>query len=131
MGILNLLGVLSPAHIRLATMLKGGRHVGTDPLGNRYYSAPPKRGYRHDQRWVLYKGEPEASKVPPEWHGWLHHQTDQVPSSESPSYRQQWQKPHQENLTGTLSAYRPKGHILNKGVRAAGTGDYEPWTPEQ
>jgi NADH:ubiquinone oxidoreductase subunit len=128
-GIARLLGVLSPAHIALVTLASGARKVGVDPAGNKYYSASPRRGYRRDRRWVIYNGAPEASKVPPEWHGWLHHQTDAVPQESGPSYRRPWQQPHVPNLTGTSGAYRPQGHVLSGGPRAAATGDYEAWRP--
>jgi NADH:ubiquinone oxidoreductase subunit len=123
------LGSLSPAHIVLVTLTSGAKRVGTDPAGNRYYRAKPRKGYKRERRWVLYKGAPEASKVPPEWHGWLHHQTDTVPSEDGESFRRPWQKPHTPNLTGTAGAYRPQGHILNSGVRAAASADYEAWQP--
>jgi NADH:ubiquinone oxidoreductase subunit len=82
---------------------------------------------RSERRWVLYKGEAEASKVPPEWHAWLHYTTDKVPDPKR--RRRPWEKPHQPNLSGTAQAYRPPGHVLQGGRRARGTGDYEPWTP--
>ncbi|HEY1300338.1 MAG TPA: NADH:ubiquinone oxidoreductase subunit NDUFA12 [Stellaceae bacterium] len=120
---------------RLLTWLTG-EYVGTDSLGNRYYREKGRRGLRRgggrasrEKRWVMYKGEPEASKVPPEWHAWLHHTVDEVPHPESrPRYP--WEKPHQPNMTGTPQAYRPAGSILRGGMRAPSTGDYEPWTPE-
>jgi NADH:ubiquinone oxidoreductase subunit len=128
-GLARLLGVLSPAHITLVTLASGARKVGVDPAGNKYYSASPRRGYRRDRRWVIYNGAPEASKVPPEWHGWLHHQTDAVPAEEGPSYRRPWQQPYVQNLTGTAEAYRPQGHLLSGGPRAKASGDYEAWRP--
>jgi NADH:ubiquinone oxidoreductase subunit len=131
MGLFSLLGVLSPAHIWTTRILTGARYVGTDSSGNRYYAAKPRKGYRHDRRFVIYKGKPEASMVPPEWHGWLHHQTNAVPSASGSSYRRPWQKPAQPNLTGTVDAYRPPGHLLKGGHRPATTGDYEAWTPPE
>ncbi len=131
MGLLSLLGVLSPAHIGLTRILSGAKFVGSDSDGNRYYAAKPRPGYRRDRRWVMYNGAPEASKLPPEWHGWMHHQTDVVPDAAAVSYRKSWQKPHQPNLTGTTGAYRPPGHVLSGGVRAPATGDYEAWTPPE
>ena len=125
----NLLSVLSPVSF-LLTVWRRGEFVGEDQVGNRYFRASPRKGYKHDQRWVLYKGEPEASAVPPEWHGWLHHQTNTVPAPDSVSYRKTWQVPHRPNLTGTDLAYRPPGHQLSGGVRAKATGDYQPWSPE-
>ena len=127
--IVNLLGVLSPVHIHFVTLVTGARYVGADPAGNKYYTAKPRKGYKLDRRWVIYKGAPEASNVPPEWHGWLHHQTDAVPDA-SLGYRRLWQKPHVPNLTGTNAAYRPPGHILAGGKRDKATGDYEAWKPE-
>lgn len=131
MGLFSFLGVLSPVHIGLFTSLSGGKQVGHDAYGNRYYSAKPRKGYKRDRRWVLYKGMPEASSVPPEWHGWLHHQTDNLPSAQENSFRRPWQKPHQPNTTGTSAAYRPPGHILEGGKRDKATGDYEAWSPPE
>jgi NADH:ubiquinone oxidoreductase subunit len=117
---------------RLFTWLRGDL-VGRDGQGNRYYRAKGggrthKDSLRHEQRWVIYDGEVEASRVPPEWHAWLHHTTDTVPPEGGPA-RRPWQKDHQPNKTGTVEAYRPPGHTLKGGKRAPATGDYEPWTP--
>lgn len=130
MGLFSFLGVLSPVHIRFVTLFSGARRVGTDTLGNVYYTAKPRKGYKRERRWVIYNGVPEASNVPPEWHGWLHHQTDVVPAQAEKSYRRPWQKPHVPNLTGTVQAYRPPGHVLEGGRRDKATGDYEAWKPE-
>ncbi len=94
----------------LLTWLRG-ELVGTDAYGNRYYrlsgDKPTGRGggrFSRERRWVIYKGEPEGSKVPPEWHAWLHHMVDEVPQ---PRRRHPWEKHHQPNLTGTPQAYHP------------------------
>jgi len=117
---------------RLFTWLRG-EAVGRDQQGNRYYRAKGgghthKDSLRKEQRWVIYDGEVEASRVPPEWHAWLHHTTDAIPPEGGPQ-RRSWQKDHQPNLTGTEQAYRPPGHALKGGRRDRATGDYEPWTP--
>ena len=130
MGLLRFLSAMSPAHISWVTLIHGGKPVGIDQLGNKYYRAKPRPGYKLERRWVVYQGVPEASNVPPEWHGWLHHQSDIVPGSTELSYRRPWQKPYTPNLTGTDKAYRPPGHILAGGKRDRATGDYESWTPE-
>ncbi|MBX6324151.1 MAG: NADH:ubiquinone oxidoreductase subunit NDUFA12 [Rhodospirillaceae bacterium] len=113
---------------RLYTWLFG-QCVGTDEAGNRYYR--DRRGvkrWRREKRWVLYKGEPEASRVPPEWHAWLHSIVKDPP--QPGQYRQKpWEKPRQPNLTGTDAAYLPPGHILRGGRRERATGDYQPWVP--
>lgn len=111
---------------RVFTWLRG-EHVGTDEFGNRYYLDKRTKGQPRERRWVLYKGIPEASKVPPEWHAWLHRTVVPAPVSRAP--QRAWQKPHEPNLTGTDHAYRPPGHVLKGGVRAPATGDYEPWVP--
>ena len=49
-----------------------GEKVGIDSLGNTYYVDKRSKGTRTERRWVVFKGESEASSVPPEWHGWLH-----------------------------------------------------------
>jgi len=128
----SLLGVLSPIHIQLVTMFSGAKKMGKDPLGNIYYTAKARPGYKRERRWVMYNGKPEASNVPPEWHGWLHHQTDIFPSIESKgiTYRRPWQKPHRPNMTGTNKAYHPPGSLLSEGTRPKTTGDYEAWTPD-
>jgi NADH:ubiquinone oxidoreductase subunit len=112
----------------LFTWLRGEK-VGTDANGNNYYreKAKPPQGVR-EKRWVMYKGLPEASKVPPEWHGWLHYTNDE-PLPEDSDLHQAWVKPHKQNLTFTDQAYRPPGHFLKGGKRAKATGDYEAWKP--
>lgn len=115
------------AGTRLYTLLSGER-VGVDAEGNRYYrSRRPPPGGRRERRWVLYAGAAEASQVPPAWHAWLHHTTDEAPGAGGG--RWPWQKGHRPNRTGTGAAHRPPGHTLMGGVRARATGDYEPWRP--
>ncbi len=106
-----------------------GENVGTDEFGNRYYKGKGDSLYGKQRRWVLYKGEVEASRIPPEWHAWLHH-TSEEPLTEQSTRAPEWQKEHVENLTGTSQAYRPAGHAYNGSHRAAATGDYEAWKPE-
>lgn len=106
-----------------------GEFVGEDPDGNRYYRQKKvPKGYR-ERRWVVFDGgESEATRVPPEWHAWLHFQRNDLPSGDNP-FRRQWQKEHVPNLTGTTGAYLPPGHALKGGQRDRATGDYEAWTP--
>lgn len=131
MGFFSLFSHLSPVHIHVVKLFSRAKHVGTDVLGNKYFEASPRKGYTRARRWVMYKQTPEASNVPPEWHGWLHHQTDAVPSKDNASFRRKWQKPHKANMTGTDQSYRPKGHAMAGGKRDKATGDYEAWTPDQ
>lgn len=105
-----------------------GHYVGKDRLGNRYYRERSASGGMREKRWVMYKGRPEASQVPPEWHGWLHYTLDQ-PLPEESEFHRPWIKPHQPNLTFSDAAYRPPGHFLKGGKRAKATGDYQAWVP--
>lgn len=108
----------------LWTTWRHGRLVGSDGFGNRYYqTADGKR------RWVLYDGTVEASRVPAEWHGWLHH-TFKEPPTVAPVKARSWERAHQPNLSGTPGAYHPRGSLLAQGERPAATGDYEAWQPE-
>ena len=106
--------------------LRNGRRVGSDAAGNAYFeSKRPIDG--QTRRWVIYEGPNDASRVPPEWFGWLHRQTDMVPA-DLPAPRT-WVKEPVPNLTGTTAAYRPAGALERGGNRAAATGDYEAWSP--
>jgi NADH:ubiquinone oxidoreductase subunit len=104
-----------------------GDLVGSDAAGNKYYREKKPANPKREKRWVVYPGRVEASAVPPEWHAWLHRYTDAPPDNRAKRWN--WQKPHQPNLTGTPLAYRPPGHDLAGGRRAAASGDYEAWTP--
>lgn len=107
--------------------LRGKVRVGSDALGNSYYEGG-RDPNGIPRRWVIYSGANDASRVPPEWFGWLHHQVDALPEAALPAARP-WQKPAVPNLTGTEQAYRPAGALESGGRRAAATGDYEAWTP--
>ena len=106
----------------LHTVLNGVP-VGQDESGNTYY-----RSRKGDRRWVIYNGESEASRVPPDWHGWLHH-TFPNPPTESPLATKVWERAHEENLTGSAAAYRPPGSLHGKAARPNAPGDYEAWQP--
>ncbi|MCT4553060.1 MAG: NADH:ubiquinone oxidoreductase subunit NDUFA12 [Pelagimonas sp.] len=99
-----------------------GQKVGEDEQGNIFYqTADGKR------RWVIYNGEAEASRISPDWHGWLHHTFAELPT-DRPLPHKTWEKPHQENLTGTALAYAPAGSL--RQAKPADRSDYEAWSPE-
>ena len=108
-----------------------GRLVGKDADGNRYYEAKTnKNSYDgRKRRWVIFNGYAEASKVSPDWHGWLHHTFDEPPT-DAPLPRRKFELDHLPNLTGTPYAWRPRGSLARGGERAPATGDYEAWKPE-
>ncbi|MEO1599236.1 MAG: NADH:ubiquinone oxidoreductase subunit NDUFA12 [Pseudomonadota bacterium] len=101
-----------------------GKLVGEDEAGNKFY-----RTEDDARRWVIYAGEAEASRVSPDWHGWLHRTFDEPPS-EAPLPRKSWEKDHMPNLTGTDGAYRPPGSVLTPETRPRNASDYEAWQPE-
>ena len=100
-----------------------GRKVGSDNFGNRYFEN--RSGSR---RWVIYNGTVEASRVPADWHGWLHH-TFKEPPTRAAFKVKSWEKEHLPNMSGTEGAYRPEGSLAARGLRAPATGDYEAWEP--
>ena len=83
-----------------------GKLVGTDSQGNKYYEN--KKG----KRWVIYSNEIDASKIPVEWYSWIHFVPNKI-EKKNQLDKYEWQKPHQENLTGTEKAYYPN---RNKNV---------------
>lgn len=101
---------------------RNGEKVGEDEAGNVFY-----RNADDSKRWVIYSGEIEASRISPDWHGWLHRTWDEPPT-EKPLVRKDWEQPHEENLTGTLAAYAPAGSL--RQAKPVDRSDYEAWTPE-
>ena len=106
---------------QLFTWRKGVK-VGEDDAGNIFYQTRD-----NTRRWVIFNGEAEASRVSPDWHGWLHHTWDEPPNS-VPSAHKFWEKPHQPNLTGTIMAYAPAGSL--RKTMPQSRSDYEAWVPE-
>ena len=80
-----------------------GKFIGFDQFGNKYYSNSKGK------RWVIYKDEIESTKIPPEWHAWIHFSVLKTPSQNPKKFI--WQKEHEENLTGTDKAYNPDGSL--------------------
>jgi NADH dehydrogenase len=93
-----------------------GKFVGIDDSKNKYYVDSK------DRRWVIFNTEVEATKIPPEWHAWIHHLIKDVPTKAEFS-KYEWQKDHQENKTGTKEAYSPNKYKLQTKA------DYESWRP--
>jgi len=98
------------------TLLRG-KFVGSDDFGNKYYS--DSKG----KRWVIYKNRVESSKIPPEWHLWIHFLTQKKPSDNIRKF--EWQKKYEENLTGTSKAYNPEGSLRSKSKKDM--KKYETW----
>ena len=87
----------------LGTKLKTffhGKLVGSDSIGNKYYES------KDGKRWVIYSGEIDASKIPSEWYSWIHFTNNSIENNHDLE-KNDWQKPHQPNQTGTENAYYP------------------------
>ena len=96
-----------------------GKFVGRDEFGNKYYSS------LKGKRWVIYKSDIESSKIPPEWHSWIHFLTEKKPSNNVKKFS--WQKNHKQNMSGTKDAYKPDGSLASnfkKNIKK-----YETWKP--
>ncbi|XP_073960587.1 probable NADH dehydrogenase [ubiquinone] 1 alpha subcomplex subunit 12 isoform X1 [Choristoneura fumiferana] len=96
--------------------VKEGTLMGWDSNCNKYYEN--QRYMISRSRWVEFsphfKWEYDASQVTPEWFGWLHYKTDQLPCQDCAKYclnccscSHRWLLPPEENLTGTCCAYYP------------------------
>ena len=94
-----------------------GKYVGVDEFGNKYYSNS------NGKRWVIYKNQVESSKIPPEWHLWIHFLTNNKPDENIKKF--QWQKKYEENLSGTKKAYKPEGSLAS--VSKKDMKKYEIW----
>ena len=77
-----------------------GKLAGKDSFGNKYYKN--KKG----KRWVIYKGEIDASKISNEWYSWMHCTKNKIENIHDLK-KYEWQKPHQPNQTGTDNSYHP------------------------
>lgn len=129
---------------QIGTLLKTkflGVSIGEDSFGNRYFQARRTSKGKKPARWVLYAGEPEPTKVPPEWFAWLHYICDtplpvvcDQPLPNVATNRYVWQKPHHPNLTGSEAALLPSGYGLNhliKERRQKTAPSYRPWKPAE
>ena len=61
-----------------------GKYVGKDEFENKYYYS------NSGKRWVIYKSTVEASKIPAEWHLWIHSLKKNSPSTDLKKFK--WQK---------------------------------------
>ena len=93
------------------------KKIGADEFGNQYFQN------KIGKRFVSYNGMPEPSKVPAEWHGWLHYSTNIVPLNIN-THKFSWQKIHLPNLTGTKNSYSP-----TKSLEQKTSSQYKSWNP--
>ena len=94
-----------------------GKFSGKDEFGNKYYSNSKGK------RWVIYNDKVESSKIPPEWHLWIHFLSRNTPSENIKKFS--WQKQHQENPTGSEKAHKPDGALSSDSIKK--NKKYETW----
>ena len=63
----------------------------------------------------MYNGLDEASRIPPEWHAWLHYTVDAIPDPNKLTVKP-WQQDHLPTLLGRMP-YRPRDAAKAGGVR--------------
>ena len=105
-----------------------GHFVDEDDQQNKYYCNSKDFDDLEKKRWVIFKDEIESTKVPPQWHAWLHKSIDKPPLNYTHKYS--WQKNHEQNKTGTDQAYFPDSHPLSKTFnKEAIKSEYDSWSP--
>ena len=85
---------------RIQTLLFG-KLIGEDQFGNKYYQN------KSGKRWVIYKGEVEASKIPVEWYSWMHYTNNKIENLHKLK-KYDWQKESIPNQTGSENSYHPQ-----------------------
>jgi len=85
---------------RIQTILFG-KFVGKDSFGNKYYQN------KSDKRWVIYKGEIDATKIPEEWYSWMHYTKNKIENLHQLK-RYDWQKTEHSNVKDGSCDYLPR-----------------------
>ena len=98
--------------------LFSGKLVGVDQFGNRYH-----QNKDDSKRWVIYNGDVDSSRIPPEWHLWIHKTSLSTPDKIK-FENHDWMKEHQRNYTGSKLAYSPSKSKKEK------KDSYKKWQPE-
>lgn len=95
-----------------------GQYVGSDIYNNQYYVIT-RTGQQ--KRWVIYNGIYDPSKIPVEWHRWLHFNQALIPIN----YSQKWIP----NVTGTHFIQNSITSIEN--IPQSALRCYENWSPDR
>ena len=117
-------GFTEKAKTALKIFLRCAEFCGEDAYGNRYFKARNILSTKlsRKRRWVLYKGRPEGSKIPPLWQAWLTFML-----MESPAFKIKQEDPqrkHYPNLTGA------KGASLFLKKEDLDEKNYKAWDPQ-
>lgn len=123
------------AILKFLTLLRlcfTAKFIGADEYRNRYYeSKKQKDSFGRNKRFCIYNGIVEASKIPSQWHAWIHH-TSTDPLQCKHLF---WYKAHIPDVTGTVFVFRPNKHtqfnihgkyFVNNNQNRA----YTPWNGE-
>ncbi len=111
----------------LLTTWRRAQFVYEDKFGNRYYEEKRITYDGRKRRWVRYKGYADASRIPADWHGWLHHIYDERPHEGGISHPL-YARDHCPNLTGSVFAYMPDNYAQ---WGAKPSPSYEPWQADK
>jgi NADH:ubiquinone oxidoreductase subunit len=103
-----------------------GRFIASDSFGNRYFESRFSQNKGKQRRWVIFSGHQEASKIPAQWHNWIHGNEFFAPQESQ--NMPQWVKCHQPNLTGTALQHHPQN---TRAKTSRETIDYSPWKPQK
>ncbi len=91
---------------KLKLFISRAKLIGVDEYRNKYYELKQADYLGRKKRICIYFGTVEASKIPSNWHNWMHHS-----STEEIKYKRQfWMKSHIPNVTGTNYAFQPNRH---------------------
>ncbi len=118
--------------------IKSGSLVGTDKFGNKYHNSrinffqifrSQNRNFRFiicgvakltnlgRDRWVEFEGgwrSYDATKIPPEWHAWLHHFSDLNGDKLRENFAPIYRSDSFGNKTATDNAYSPTNFVFNE-----------------
>ena len=106
-----------------APLWQGGR---PRRAGNIYYQDKKDAA----RRWVIYAGDNDGSRVPPDWHAVAARDDRRTARQRRCRRCASSRQAPTPNLTGTMAAFRPDGALGWGRSGPPSTGDYEPWMPE-
>ncbi len=116
-----------------------GECVAVDNFNNKYYVLRIKNYWGKNKRICLYKGYPEASKIPPLYNDWIHFRTDTLPSKNQ-GHKYQWMLDHVPCLTlshykfrqQTLNSYDKDLDLITITIKSnTKVRSYKAWSPEK
>ena len=93
-----------------------GVKVGEDEYGNQFFELKRTDYLGRKKRYCLYNGIPEASKISPEWHPFMHYQIE-AKDVKTTFKQYKWQKSAVPDATLSQKKYLPRHHFLyNKNL---------------